>query len=768
MIKKLDRLLEKYQGNAYPAMYQDLGEHLGLTEKTIRDFALGWAPIVEFKKGKNYQGWWAIPERDSDANVVGISLRSQDDNKVMLPGSKHGLVYVVNPEHQQGEKGYSAGAQNWSRTMDAGVLCPVCEKPDGCLVSSENTLDPKAVICIREKSARPIRFGYLHVRKAAGHLRTASPLMASDHPVIIVEGFSDAAAATDLGFVAVGRPSNLACMDVLRDLVRSRPCIVVGENDQKSDGRWPGREGMIATFQSIRQVCRDVKMVLPPEGIKDLRAWKNKHGLTTQNFLAYIESKAETQVDTTVIADDRPTTIARAFLDDKYKMGSRYTLRRWEESWYEYAGTKYTLVKPEAFIQAFYPWAYDKLVQSETPKGDVTLKPLVANSSLMVNLSQAITAETLVASTAIPAWINGRQGPDPKDLIVFSNGVLDVSEFLAGSAEALSDSTPDLFTTAALPINFDPTATCPSWLSFLNSSLDDDPAKINLLQEFMGYTMTSDTSMQKMLFLRGVISSGKSTILEVLTNLVGHDQTCPISFTDLAGNHGTAPLMGKLLCTIGDARAPKDSSAMRGLELLLNISGNDGVQINRKFKDQITGHKLTARIAMASNEILDVPDHAGALARRLCLVEFNRSFASCPDNGLAERLKAETPGIALWALAGLRRLRENGAFTVPASTRDALAEWRLATSPVAAFLEECTDQGGEVGKTELYDAWVAWSSERRIGQVVKSKFFERVRSNAPHVNAATYEKGPHKISVFKGLTMKQWAIHKLLGKPGGR
>lgn len=422
----------------------------------------------------------------------------------------------------------------------------------------------------------------------------------------------------------------------------------------------------------------------------------------------------------------------------------------------------------EEFIQAIYPWAYDKLIQEETPKGDIKLSPLVANSSLIVNLGQAMTAETLVPSTAIPAWINGRSGPDPKDLIVFANGVLDVAAYLAGASDALSDSTPDLFTTAALPVCFDPTATCHSWCSFLNSSLDDDAAKIDLLQEFMGYCMTSDTSMQKMLFLRGVTSSGKTTILEVLTSLVGSEQTCATSFSDLSNTHGTAPLMGKLLCTIGDARAPKDGTAMRGLELLLNISGTDGIQINRKFKDQITGHRLTARIAMASNEILDVPDHAGALARRLCLLEFNRSFAACPDTGLPDRLKAEIPGIAVWALAGLRRLRENGAFTVPASTRDALAEWRLATSPVAAFLEECTDQGGEVGKNELYDAWLAWSGERRIGQTTRSKFYERVRSNAPYASAATYEKGPHKTSVFKGLTLKQWAVNKLLGRPGGR
>ena len=56
---------------------------------------------------------------------------------------------------------------------------------------------------------------------------------------------------------------------------------------------------------------------------------------------------------------------------------------------------------------------------------------------------------------------------------------------------------------------------------------------------------------------------------------------------------------------------------MRGLEVLLGITGNDAMQINRKFKDQLEGTVLTARITVASNDFLDVPDYNGAMLRRL-------------------------------------------------------------------------------------------------------------------------------------------------------
>ena len=766
MINKHEILLEKFQGNAYPAMLQDLGEHLGVSEDSLRRLALGWAPIVTFKKGPSYCGWWAIPERDANAEVVGISLRSQTDFKVMYPGSNRGLIYEVNPDHSGGEKGYSAGAHNWIRTMDAGAPCPVCEKPDGCILSAENPADPKAVVCIRIKSPRPLKFGWLHVRKPEGHLKNTSPLPSSDYPVVCVEGFSDTAAAMDLGFVAVGRPNDLARMDMLCDLLRSRPVVIVGENDRKPDGREPGKEGMITAFQALKHVCRDLRMVMPPEHIKDIRVWKAKYGLTKDQFVQYVEEKGEKQTDATVILDDRPTTIARAFLESNHRLASRYTLRRWESTWYRYAGTKYVPVKDEAFEKPVYDWAYGRLLM-RMKKGIEAPVPLVANNSLLANVKQAMIAETLISENHMPCWINGAKGPNPKDLIIFANGVLDVPAYLDGDANALSDPSPDLFTTAALPISFDPTAVCPVWDAFIESSLGDETAKIELLQEWLGYCMTADTSFQKMMYFRGLSCSGKGTILGVMQELVGSEQTATPNFSELSKDFGLAPLVGKLCCLIGDARSPRYGDAARGLEVLLNISGNDAVQVNRKFKDHLESLRLTARITIASNEMLDVPDHAGAMIRRLNFIEFNRSFKDRPDYGLPAKLAAEIQGIANWALAGLRRLRERGAFTVPPSSYKALQEWTLLNSPVASFLEECTDidPQGEVTKSELFDCWAGWTNERRIMQITTSRFIERVRSGAPYATSETYEKGGHKYSIFRGMKLKAWAAKKFNGRP---
>jgi hypothetical protein len=247
----IESLMEKYQGNNYPAMMGCLGEHLGVSPESLTALGVGYAPIVKFKERTNYDGTWAIPERDEDGVVVGIGLRFRDDKKFMFPGSKHGLIYAVNPQHVRG--GYSAGPANWIRTMDAGLPCPVCDKPDGCLISADNPADPKAAICIRvkENAKRSMKLGYLHVLKPEGDLVSAAPLPNNGGPVIIVEGMSDTAAAMDLGFDAVGRPSNLGGLELLGRLIRGRPVIIVGENDIKPDGKQPGKEGVDATALAL-------------------------------------------------------------------------------------------------------------------------------------------------------------------------------------------------------------------------------------------------------------------------------------------------------------------------------------------------------------------------------------------------------------------------------------------------------------------------------------------------------------------------------------
>ncbi len=106
---------------------------------------------------------------------------------------------------------------------------------------------------------------------------------AGEGPVLLVEGPSDTAALMTLGCNAIGRPSNRGGAPLLAELLREFPddrdIIVLGDNDQKDDGLWPGKDGAIHTATDLAtRLERPLYWCLAPDGVKDARAWLNAHG----------------------------------------------------------------------------------------------------------------------------------------------------------------------------------------------------------------------------------------------------------------------------------------------------------------------------------------------------------------------------------------------------------------------------------------------------------------------------------------------------------
>jgi putative DNA primase/helicase len=781
MAKKIQQMHARCRVNAWPAMLQALGRQIGVSADSLARLGVGWAPVVQFRARVSYTGWWTIPERDADGGVVGIGLRGWPDGsqKLKVPGSNSGLVYELNPDHEQGRQEYHHGAHNWARLYDAGVGCPVCHHEPvadaGCMVSSEDPEDPKAATCIRveEGAIAETRLGYVHALKDEGRLQGTAPLPPSrDSPVVVVEGMTDTAAAMDLGFTAIGRPGHLTCIEALGELVRGRDVVVVGENDDVNPqtNRRPGHEGMVAAYQTLRRKAKNVRQVLPPEHLKDLRQWAGT-GLTAADFLEYVNNHAHEEDEEKVLPDSKPSTLAQSYLNRYHRMAGRYILRYYRGQWFRYNGTRYEEVEEESEIRGpMYRWADDKKIIHRNTNGEETIKPLECHRNTVNDIRDAMYDPCSIgAKSSVPCWINEADGPNPEDLIVFTNGILWLSKYLEGAPESeyMLDATPDFFTMFALPFAFDPTAQCPTFRRWLRMTLADDPDKPRLLREWAGYCLTPDTSMHKMMLFRGPPRSGKSTALDVLQAIVGYDQCVSTSFGALTSNFGLQPLVGTQLAVMGDARLPAKADNMRALEVLLNIVGGDVQQIDRKFLPPLKHHKLKTKFTISTNSLPELPDHSGALESRLNILDFNKSFIGKEDWRMREKLVAEAPGIVVWALEGLRRLRNQDRFTLPESSKESLREFRATTSPTAAFVEECCEEDPqhETPKRELFDAWLAWSGERGIRPVGLSRFLERLKANSSYARSHTYMQNGNKHNVFQGIKLQPWAERNLLGKP---
>jgi hypothetical protein len=97
-------------------------------------------------------------------------------------------------------------------------------------------------------------------------------------PLLIVEGQSDTLVLSLCATSCIGRPSNTGGAEMLAELLSDFPSdrliIVMGENDQKPDGLWPGREGAKVIAEALAErLQRRIFWTLAPTGAKDIRDW---------------------------------------------------------------------------------------------------------------------------------------------------------------------------------------------------------------------------------------------------------------------------------------------------------------------------------------------------------------------------------------------------------------------------------------------------------------------------------------------------------------
>jgi putative DNA primase/helicase len=178
-------------------------------------------------------------------------------------------------------------------------------------------------------------------------------------------------------------------------------------------------------------------------------------------------------------------------------------------------------------------------------------------------------------------------------------------------------------------------------------------------------------------------------IARVLGGLIGSSNVAGPTLNSFGGEFGLAPLIGKPLAVISDARfSGKDSSIV--VERPLSISGEDTLTINRKYRDQWTG-KLSTRLHVLSNELPKLGDASTAIVGRIILLPLQNSWLGREDLTLEPGLHGELTGILNWALAGLKRLVKNkNIFTRVPSADEAIMAMRDLASPVGAFVrEEC-------------------------------------------------------------------------------
>jgi P4 family phage/plasmid primase-like protien len=384
--------------------------------------------------------------------------------------------------------------------------------------------------------------------------------------------------------------------------------------------------------------------------------------------------------------------LARDFLAHRSlgEPGPDLRLRYWREDFYLWEGTRWQAFSEKEFAAG---WLTPFL---QEPASGVSRR---VSASLVGNvLANLRGLSSLPGARTPPFWIDRAAGA--AHTLSLKNGLLDLDGWLGGRPDLLQRHTPRLFNLVALPYEYKPGAECPAFHEYL-ARVQPDPENRAFLQEWLGYNLIPDTTLETFVLFCGRGANGKSVFLAVLKMVLGEDNVsaAPLQAFGAERTFGLVPTIGKL------ANVDEDLGFVTLREegsLKKFVSGN-ALSIEGKGKDAYAVTP-TARLTFSCNYPPKFHDPTNGIWRRLVFMPWE---VEIPKGEAKPQMKSrgfweeELSGIFLWALEGLKRLLARRHFHEPKLCADAKTAYFGEMNPAHVFLSE-EYEPCEHGQTEPF------------------------------------------------------------------
>lgn len=309
-------------------------------------------------------------------------------------------------------------------------------------------------------------------------------------------------------------------------------------------------------------------------------------------------------------------------------------------------------------------------------------------------------------------------------LINLRNGVFDIDRGV------LLPHSPEMRITTQLPFDYDPDADRNLWGMFLQSTFVQpgttqcDRGLVGFVQEAIGYSLTTDISHHVSFWCIGEGANGKGVLFHMLECL-GGDAAMVLNVALLSvqrEHYQLARLAGKRIAMCSETASTRnlvDDATVKAL-----VSG-DTIGVRLPYQEPTELHPK-AKLWWSMNHFPAVADASEGFWRRVCVIPFNRTFSSTERIlDLKERLEAEMPGIFIWAVEGLVRLRDRGHFTPPPQVAAMTRQFRMESNPVELFVrEQCVtdDPQATTQSSVIYQAYKTWCFDNTFKPLSSPRF----------------------------------------------
>jgi putative DNA primase/helicase len=268
------------------------------------------------------------------------------------------------------------------------------------------------------------------------------------------------------------------------------------------------------------------------------------------------------------------------------------------------------------------------------------------------------------------------------------------------------------------PVHYDPDGLCPLFERFILQIMGENIERYDFLQRVLGYALTGLTVEQCLFLFFGTGANGKTTLLSLLTRMLG--------------NYTRNTPMETLLAKKQSGEIPIDVARLDGPRIVTAKEVDRGRRLSESLVKELTGQDtVTARflygeyfdyipkfkLLLSSNHKPTIRGTDSAVWRRIKIIRFPVQLPEDQwDKELPDKLWAEAPAILGWLVRGCISWQSLGGLEDPDEIKKDKEEYRAEMDLLGDFLSDfcIVDKGKMTQAKDLYAAYKEWAEEQGI------------------------------------------------------
>lgn len=385
-----------------------------------------------------------------------------------------------------------------------------------------------------------------------------------------------------------------------------------------------------------------------------------------------------------------------------------------EKAWRYWDGTHWRKDDRSSFIHSFVSFVRS-IKESEDFSRDL--------KDDLTKYETAYRAKSVSELCRTPCAVEIGKFNRQKEVLNCQNGMIDLN------SKMLRMHDPMAYHSKVATTAYEPEATAPQFEKFVLDISDNDLEMAKYLQRVFGSALASGNSEQAVYILYGSGANGKSTLIEVVSDVMGeYARTAPSSVLV----EGRSSSVGDDLVFLKDSRLISASETGQGVSLaeakIKQVTGGDTIAA-RALYGSYQEFEFEALLLFSTNHLPKIRGTDEGIWRRIYVIEFKRQFRQDErDPHLKRKLLEERSGILNWLVDGYTDYRTNG-LKPPASVQEANKAYRKDMDAIGQFLEDqCELQAGQrTSKTDMRRRFEWWCSENAQTGVSHSDLVQALR-----------------------------------------